>query len=492
MNAIQDLRLLLERRVPLISLESREELRVIELLQQANTDFPRPLFRWTVTSGLQRLDEGYKPQRFNAKPTDVLQHLVDVRQSGIYVLIDFHPYLEDPVHLRLLRDFAQKEQNTEKTIVLLSHELTIPPELSHLVFTYQLPLPSQEELMELITEIARDFVRKNGGKKVKADATTVQLLARSLAGLTLTDARALAEHAIFHDGLIDKEDIAAAIKRKYELMNGSGVLTFTFETTNFGKVGGLHQLKAWLQLRRKVFLKPGHSPNLDPPKGILLLGVQGGGKSLAAKAVAGLWELPLLRLDFGNLYDKYYGETEKNLRRALQTAELMAPCVLWIDEIEKGLSGSTEDEGLSRRMLGSLLTWMSERSAPVFLVATANDISTLPPELLRKGRFDELFFVDLPDTAIRRDIFAIHLRERQLVPEAFDLDRCARQSAGFSGAEIEQAIISALYATAAQDRPPETEDFVAALRQTRPLSVLMAEKIQGLRAWARERTVSAH
>ncbi|HEY5720364.1 MAG TPA: AAA family ATPase, partial [Gammaproteobacteria bacterium] len=221
-----------------------------------------------------------------------------------------------------------------------------------------------------------------------------------------------------------------------------------------------------------------------------LLGVQGAGKSLAAKSVAGAWQVPLLRLDFATLYNKYYGETERNLREALHSAGQMAPCVLWMDEIEKGLAADS-DGGPSRRILGTLLTWMAERAARVFMVATANDIAALPPELMRKGRFDEVFFVDLPDAAVRAVIFRIHLRKRGLDADAFDLDGLAAASAGFSGAEVEQAVVSALYAAHAERREPATADLLGELGRTRPLSVLMAEQVDALRAWAAERTVPA-
>jgi SpoVK/Ycf46/Vps4 family AAA+-type ATPase len=224
----------------------------------------------------------------------------------------------------------------------------------------------------------------------------------------------------------------------------------------------------------------------------MLLGVQGGGKSLAAKATAGRFGLPLLRLDFGTLYDKYIGETEKNLRRALLTADTMAPCVLWLDEIEKGLAGGRDDQGVGQRVMGTLLTWMAERKSRVFIVATANDISRLPPELIRKGRLDEIFFVDLPDRAVRARIFEVHLGNRGLDPARLDLWRLADASEGFSGAEIEQAVVSAIYATQSQDEPVTTDTVTAELERTSPLSVVMDAEIAKLRAWAGERTVPAH
>ena len=255
-------------------------------------------------------------------------------------------------------------------------------------------------------------------------------------------------------------------------------------------------LKKWLQLRQEVFLSDKDSSlqsmGLDTPKGILLMGVQGSGKSLAAKAVAGMWEIPLLRLDFGALYNKWHGESEKNLREALKMSQTMSPCVLWLDEIEKGLSTSDSDGGTSKRMLGTLLTFMQENDSPVFFVATANDISALPPELIRKGRFDELFFVDLPEPMARQEIFRIHLEKRNQSGVNFDLVKLSEETEGFSGAEIEQAVVASLYAAHYQDSTLTTEMILDEISQTKPLSVVMAEKISALRAWADERAVKAN
>jgi SpoVK/Ycf46/Vps4 family AAA+-type ATPase len=263
------------------------------------------------------------------------------------------------------------------------------------------------------------------------------------------------------------------------------------DTAAFADVAGLDQLKQWLARRREVFLATAPPAGLDPPKGVLLLGVQGAGKSLAAKAAAGTWGVPLLRLDFGTLYNKYYGESERNLREALKSAERMAPCVLWTDEIEKGISTERDEGGPARRMLGTLLTWMAERNSRVFLIATANDIQSLPPELLRKGRFDEIFFVDLPNTEARSRIFEIHLRKRGQDAGRFQLAELVELSEGYSGAEIEQAVVSALYRAHAEGKPLEAAHIASEIQATRPLSVLMAEDIVSLRAWAAERTVPA-
>ena len=331
------------------------------------------------------------------------------------------------------------------------------------------------------------------GKRVQIHASALKAVVRNLKGLAGSDARRIARRIIAADGMISDADLPAVAKAKFELLNKAGVLSFEYEPIAFQDVAGLRRLKRWIEQRRAVFMGEPTKVPLDPPKGILLLGVQGAGKSLAAKAVAGAWKLPLFRLDFGALYNKFHGETERNLREVLKMAAAMSPCVLWMDEIEKGIAADSGDSdgGVSQRVLCTLLTWMAERSERVFLVATANDIQRLPPELLRKGRFDEIFFVDLPGEAVRGDILRIHLARRKQDPAAFDLARLAAASEGFSGAEIEQAILSALYEAHAAERPLDSDLLAAEFARTRPLSVVRAEDIAALRAWARERTVPA-
>jgi SpoVK/Ycf46/Vps4 family AAA+-type ATPase len=278
------------------------------------------------------------------------------------------------------------------------------------------------------------------------------------------------------------------MRAKYELLGRDGVLSFEYETAKFSEIGGMRRLRQWLEVRKEFFLEE-TDEKLDPPRGMLLLGVQGCGKSLVAKATAAIFRAPLLRLDFGVLYNKYYGETERNLRKAFETAEVMSPCVLWMDEIEKGVAVQNDDDGLSRRILGTFLTWLSEHKKPVFIVATANDIMRLPPELVRKGRFDEIFFVDLPSTQNRQDILLIHLRKRALDPEQFNLEAIVKATDGFSGSEIEQAIVSAMYTAHAKREVLTQDDLLGEICQTRPLSVVMAEKVREVREWAATRTV---
>lgn len=482
-----DIDLLIRSRTPIIVIETFDEPEAIEMVREIGISRFRPVFTWSITDGLRRTDIDQDAGEHH-EPEQALAAVKANSDSGIYVLLDLHPFLGDPKIVRLLKDIAQRHEQTEQTLVLISHGVAVPPELQRLSAQATIALPEATELESIVRTVAGEWRRQNQ-KPVTTDPDTYRLLVRSLHGVTANDARRLARSAIFNDGAITGSDLNEVNRAKHALLSPEGVLTFEYDTANFGQVGGLHNLRGWLERRHASFTAPeGHA---DAPRGILLLGIQGSGKSLAAKAVAGLWHLPLLRLDFGALYNKYHGESERNLRNSLQAADAMSPCVLWIDEIEKGISTSDSDGGTSQRILGTLLTWMAERKSRVLLVATANDISRLPPELVRKGRFDEVFFVDLPDHAVRETIYRIHLAQRNLDPEAFDLNHLAEVTGGFSGAEIEQSVVDALYNARARDAEPTTGDIVDAVLHTRPLSVLMAEPVAALRHWAAERAVPA-
>jgi SpoVK/Ycf46/Vps4 family AAA+-type ATPase len=451
-----------------------------------------PLFQWTVTDGLRRLDIDLGgAQRHNAEPSEVLKTIRAVDKPGIYVLLDFHPFLPDPIHVRLLKDICQGYSKTARTVVLLSHEIQLPRELEHFAARFELAFPDRNERHAIVERVAAEWAQTTGGK-VKTDRRSLELLVDTLAGLSISDTERLARQAIFDDGALQASDLPAVMKAKYELLNRSGVLAFEYDTAKFADLGGMTRLKEWLRQRRPAF--DGNAPpgaKLDPPKGVLLLGVQGCGKSVAARAAAGIFGVPLLRLDFAAIHNKYIGESERNLRETLATADVMAPCVLWIDEIEKGVATGDGDSGTSRRLLGTYLTWLAEKKTRVFVVATANDISALPPELIRKGRFDEIFFVDLPNAAVRATILKIHAEKRDVTLDEKALAVLAQACDGFSGAEIEQAIVSAVYSAHAMNEPVTAAHILKEIRATRPLSVVMAEKIAELRAWAAERTVSA-
>jgi len=480
--------------MPIVVIETRDEERMLQLLRNIAlarvSDAYVPLFRWTVTDGLQRMDIELEPQMHNAEPTDVLKHVRAVSKAGIYALLDFHPYLQDPVNVRLIKDICVKFGDVPRQLIFVSHKVDIPKELEAFVARFDVALPTEEQRENIIKRVAKEYTSENPGARIQTDPKAYQLLIQNLAGLTDHDTEKLARNAIFHDGAITKSDLPDVMQAKYELLNSGGILHFEYDTARFSDVGGLQNLKQWLALRKPAFRQEVSANHLDTPKGILLIGVQGCGKSLAAKATAGIFGLPLLRLDFATLYNKYHGETEKNLRDSLQTADTMSPCVLWIDEIEKGLAGRGGETGTTQRVLGSFLTWMAEKESNVFVVATANDISELPPELVRKGRFDELFFVDLPTSEVRRKIFEIHLKLRDQQNSNIDIAVVAAAAKGFSGAEIEQAIVSALYAAHANESLLTTELLLAELKRTRPLSVVMSEKVDLLRRWAAGRTVA--
>ncbi|AJD49209.1 ATPase AAA [Isoalcanivorax pacificus W11-5] len=489
MKDLNDLRLIMESRYPIVVVETWEEQRALDLVRRIGMREGRPVFSWSIVDGLRRLEvEGAPNQRHTVEPDAVLGQIRGNAEGGIYALCDFHPFVENaPKVVRLLKEIALRHDTVPHTLVLVSHAFTLPPELSRFSARFRLSLPDQEQLMHIVQEEARAFGRARG-ERVRAGREALDKLVRNLRGLTTEDARKLARGAIIHDGAITENDLPEVNRAKFRLLDMDGVLSFEYDTASFGQVGGLSQLKQWLHRRRDAFLQP-QGP--DTPRGILLVGVQGGGKSLAAKAVAGLWHLPLLRLDMGAVYNKYFGESERNLREALQLAETMAPCVLWLDEIEKGLASGDNDGGTSRRVLGTLLTWMAERKAPVFMVATANNIEQLPPELVRKGRIDELFFVDLPAADIRAEILRIHLDRRGQDTAQFDLAALAEYCDGFTGAEIEQAVVAGLYSARAQEAPLSEAHLRTEMTSTVPLSVTMAEQLAALRAWCHGRAVPA-
>ena len=492
MQNLKDLELLLNSSVPIIIVETQEEARLIELFVRLIKSLQKSLFLWTVTEGLKRLDVEMPAQRHNSKPIDLLTQIKSTKHDGIYLLLDFHPFLDDPVHVRLLKDIALMQADVFHHIVLISHEIELPEELVRYCARFELSMPDPSQIEMMVRSEAKRWASINPGVRIVVDKKFLNQMVESLVGLPVDDARRLIKGAIADDGALSQSDLSIIMQAKFKLLDQGGVLSFEYDTAKFADVGGLEGLKQWLQFRREIFSGEIQNPGLDTPKGIMLLGVQGCGKSLAAKSVAGTWGVPLLRLDFGSLYSKFYGESEKNLRESLEMAELMSPCVLWMDEIEKGISVGENDGGTSSRMLGTVLTWMAENKEKVFIVATANNIEALPPELVRKGRLDEIFFVDLPDSQTRGTIFEIHLAKRELKPVNFNIETLAENSVGFSGAEIEQAIVSSLYSALAQKIELNESHLLEELSRTRPLSIVMAEKIESLRAWAENRTVSAN
>ncbi|UCJ18303.1 AAA family ATPase [Pseudomonas sp. MM211] len=491
-NDIHDLGLVLDSKVKLVLIESWDERRVLETLTGLAVRRGLGLLTWSVTEGLQRA--GFAGETFaesgSTEPEAALRLIKADPQANLYVLCDLHPFMVDnPKLVRLLKEIAMADGSQAPTVVLVSHACKLPPEVQRYAARFNLALPGEDELLGIVRDEATRWSERNRNRRVRTDNRTLQQVVKNLRGMSHAEARLLARNLICDDGAITQEDLPELNKAKFELLDLDGVLSYEYDTARFADVGGLSNLKRWLGERQRIFFD---GTGVDLPKGVLLVGVQGSGKSLAAKAVAGLWGLPLLRLDFACLYNKFFGETERNLREALKLAEQMSPCVLWVDEIEKGLASGDQDGGVSQRVLGTLLTWMAERKSSVFMVATANVIGRLPPELVRKGRFDELFFVDLPDVETRAEIFRIHLQRRELDATAYDLPQLAAASSGFSGAEIEQVVVSALYASQAQQQSVDHGMLLRGIQATSPLSVIMAEPLAELRDWARGRTVSAN
>jgi SpoVK/Ycf46/Vps4 family AAA+-type ATPase len=485
-----EISLLLRSHVPILVLQTHEEARAVELLKDTALNMNTPVFKWSVATGMQRVDLDLDPQAHLKEPAKLLAHINSANFEGIYLLLDFHPYLEDPVNVRLLKELAMTIRKTSSKLVLVSHKIDIPPEVKKMAVHFELSLPDDEELMEIVKKEASAFARENSNLRVSTDKKVLHQLVNNLKGLPHNDARRLAHAAIVDDGAITESDLDEVMQAKYKLMSRDDLLSFEFETSKFSDLAGMTKLKEWLRQREKFFHQSVNMTGMESPRGILLLGVQGCGKSVAAKAVAGVWKVPLLRLDFGRLYNKYIGESESNIREALKTAEVMSPCVLWIDELEKGISTSEHDDGTSQRILGTLLTWMAENRNSVFIVATSNAIDRLPPELIRKGRLDEVFFVDLPTSEVRERIFHIHADRRAVDKSALDMGRLAQLTDGFSGSEIEQLVVSGIYAAHADETSVTMQILVDEIKNTKPLSILMAEKISALRQWAEGRTVS--
>jgi len=491
MDGATDLELLVRSRYPLILVETLEEERLEQLCSRVASQLEVPFFRWSRTRGLVREDLD-KSVYETTDPLKLLAHLSAARVDGIFLLADFQPYLAEPVTVRKLRETAQLFTGDRRALVLSGTNIQLPPELARQSVPFHVALPDEDQLFSELTVLARELAR-TANVDVKITADQARSMARSLRGLTLGEARRALRRTMLTDGTLDAADFDRLLDSKREALGRDGLLEYYAPSETREPVAGLSRLKAWLSKRESAFSPEAQAFGLESPRGILLLGVQGCGKSLIARGIAGSWNLPLARLDPGVLFDKYVGETERNLRRALTSVEAMAPIVLWIDEIEKGFTARSGDEdgGTSQRFLGTFLTWFQERQADVFVVATANDISTLPPELLRKGRFDEIFFVDLPTETERASILEVHLAKRERDPSAFDVEDLARCSPGFSGAELEQAIVAGLYTAFDEGREVDTATLRQEIEAAIPLSVTMSERVNALRRWAHGRAVQA-
>ncbi|MGB9071026.1 MAG: AAA family ATPase [Terriglobales bacterium] len=564
MTALERLKVLINSSTPIVVMETVEELRAVSLVRTACSQLNLAVFEWTIADGLVRSgssvagvgpglgpgqggsetcphtfsatpqatakptglaravlsaagsDTGLAPKAaiYNtADPVQALANMESMTVEAAFILKDFHRHMDNPVIVRRLRDVGQKFSANRRTLVLTAPSIEMPPELASLVEFLDLPLPDPARLREIIRET---YTRMSGTHtlKLQLDADGVDAMAANLRGLTEEEAERAISQSIVARYALAPACVTDVLEAKKALLKRSQMLEFVDATDSMASVGGLENLKHWLAQRRGAWEDHARQFGLDPPKGVIILGVQGCGKSLCARSVAGEWKLPLVKFDTAAVYDKYIGETEKRIQKVFKVAEGLAPCVLWIDELEKVFAGSgpdsaSADAGVSSRLLASFLSWMQERKSPVFVAATCNNVTVLPPELIRKGRFDELFFVDLPNAAERRQIFQIQLTRRKRNPADYDLDRVAAAAKGFSGAEIESAVQGAMYAAFSRDgvspvspvanlvspnAPKQeltTDDLLAALSSTVPLSTTRAEEIAQLRAWAKERAVWA-
>ncbi|PTL84782.1 AAA family ATPase [Vitiosangium sp. GDMCC 1.1324] len=490
---LEELDILIRARYPLLYLVSWEEHRLDTLLADMARAHGKALLTWSVTRGLRHQGNTRGPvlPEDTRNPLEAIAAIEKLNEPSLVVLKDFHPYLEEKSVVRALRELAHYLKSTFTTVILLSPTLTIPTELEKEVSVLDVPLPGFQELLNLLKEIVA-VVRRSNKATIELSRENAAQLIQAAQGLTLTEAENAFAKAIAYDGRLDAADIRRVQDEKRQVIRKSGLLEFYPPEQDLGNVGGLRNLKQWLDRRTAAFGERARQFGLPEPRGLLMLGVQGCGKSLTSKAIAAHWNLPLLRLDMGRIFSGLVGSSEENLRKAIRVAESIAPVVLWVDEIEKGLSGvassGTTDGGVTARVFGTLLTWLQEKTAPVFVVATANRIEGLPPELLRKGRFDEIFFIDLPEATERRDIFHIHLQRRKRDPTAYDLSALAELAVDFSGAEIEQVVIAALYEAFGEGVELEQRHLTRAIRETFPIAVTMRDEILRLREWARGRT----
>jgi hypothetical protein len=555
-DGLDRLKVLINSSTPIVVMETSEEVRAVNMVRSACAELNMATFEWTIADGLLRSGSNAPPEPqkmamharvdqatvwtqgsrgatqtrtvlspgggeadrlaravmssmgadaataaagnaiYNTRePVQALANMESMTLEAVFILKDFHRHMEDPIVVRRLRDVGQKFATNRRTVVITAPELTVPAELGHLVEYFDLPLPDLDRLHEIIRET---FTRlsKTYTLKLQLDAAGVDAMSANLRGLTEEEAERAISQALVTRYALCPETVTDVIEAKKQLLRHSGMLDFVETLDNMASVGGLENLKHWLQQRRGAWEDAAREFGLEPPRGMIILGVQGCGKSLCARAVAGEWKLPLVKFDTSAVYDKYIGETEKRIRKVFQVAEGLAPCVLWIDELEKVFAGSgpdsaSADAGVSSRLLASFLSWMQDRKAPVFVAATCNNVTVLPPELIRKGRFDELFFVDLPNQAERKQIFSIQLAKRKRNPAEFDLEKVAVAAKGYSGAEIDAAVQGALYAAYSEKKPVTTQSLIDALGQTVPLSTTRAEEIEALRQWARTRAVPA-
>jgi SpoVK/Ycf46/Vps4 family AAA+-type ATPase len=503
---------LLKARHPLLLVETHEDDRAIDEIAAVATDpelrTPRTVYDWSATHGLARRGAGGK--QATRAPAAALQQVMEVDEPAVVVFRDLHHALgaggrpADPNVIRLLRDLASKFRTSPHPgcLIMVSPLSTLPPDLEKVVTIVDFALPDEDEIRALLDGMV-EMNKQSGRIKVVATDEDLERLAKAAVGLTLAEAENAFARAMVNDGELSGDDIEVILEEKRQTIRKSGVLEFVRSEGGLDGVGGLENLKRWLKKRDGAWLDAAKAWGLPEPKGVLITGVPGCGKSLTARCVAGAWGLPLLRLDVGRVFAGLVGSSEQNMRSAIRTAEAIAPCVLWVDEIEKGfagVSGASGDSGTGQRVFGTFLTWLQDKTRPVFVIATANTIDHLPPEFLRKGRFDEIFFVDLPTLIEREQIWALHLSKHYVgtlaakTGVAVDdtlIAALAGASEGYSGAEIEQAVIAGLFDAYADRRPLERDDLLRAIANMVPLAVTQAEAISRIREWANVRAVAA-
>jgi SpoVK/Ycf46/Vps4 family AAA+-type ATPase len=484
---------LIKARYPLVYIVSSEERRVEEKLRQIALRRERTLAAWSITRGFVKLQGEFRGGDVR-DPIKALDHIAGFEGAGIFVLRDFHAYVDNPTVVRKLRDLAHDLKKSQKNVVLLSPVLKIPPELEKEIAIIDWDLPDRSEIDGIVGDLLQVLpVGVEPGPA--ADPQGRERIVEAALGLTYVEAENVLAKSIVRNKTFD---IPTILSEKKHIIRKSGILEYYEAQESLDEIGGLETLKAWLQKRRGAFTSKARDFGLPLPKGILLIGVPGCGKSLTAKAVGAAWQMPLLRLDVGKIFGGLVGASEENIRKALKTAEAIAPAVLWLDEMEKGFSGTgssnMSDGGTTSRVFGTFVTWMQEKTSPVFVIATANDVRALPPELMRKGRFDEIFFVDLPSREERKTIVEIHLKKKRRDPAAIDLGKIVEATPEFSGAELEQVVVSALYDAFDGNIDVGTDGLVASAREIVPLAVTMKEGIDNMREWAktRARPASVH
>jgi len=489
---VHDLGVLLRAHHPLIVVDTDDETRALTILRHAGRELRIPVYVWRSHRGLASADDESQVKDGTTLVARCLDFIEESGEIALYFFSDLKSFLDKPTICSQLAVLAETLFARPGAIVTAGRSIEIPQALKARVTRFDVTPPAETEIYELVRSVIADLQQRMTIDIDMRSEDVAELLSH-LAGLTLYEIKKILSRSLVERGRLDRTTMASIAAAKRHLVEATGVLEYFSSDDTLDEVAGLGQLKAWLRKRKAAFSDPARAKQfgLSAPRGILLLGVQGCGKSLCAKAVAREWGLPLLRLDPSRIYRKFIGESEANFHRAIRTAESLAPIVLWIDEIEKALSDGDNDGGTSQRVFAAFLSWMQEKKEKIFVIATANEVRAVPPELLRKGRFDEIFFVDLPDESARADVLAVHLVRRNRDPGEFDLGKLAAQTDGYSGAELEQAIVSGLYTAFSSGSRLTTEILSKELADTRPLSVTMSERIDELRSWAKDRTVFA-